>query len=184
VDLPSARRVELTERDAHKLPVGLHDVWIKCHAENPGEQAVWRTDLYERVWSPASRRVADGELSSEDAEHLEIMRRVCVAIADRHLKQYGISMSRLGHERFQRAVAAAFQRSSLRLERMSLGKFDEAAEEDRLTVRAGSATRRAEPVSLEKLLSGWERERQPIISPSSCNASALSAFSSLAALSV
>jgi hypothetical protein len=42
--------LSMSERDAHHLVSGLYDAWMSQHSENPSEQIVWRTDLYEKLW--------------------------------------------------------------------------------------------------------------------------------------
>ena len=65
-----------------------------------------------------------------------MMRQVSIATAERHLRDCGLPLDELGRLRPQKAVAAAFQRSSLKLDRMSLGEFDLGESEERGLVRA------------------------------------------------
>ena len=151
----------LSERLAHQLTVGLFDVWLRNHAENPSEQLVWRTDLHDHLWPLASRGAPTAKLSKKDAEHLDIMRRVCVATADRHLTECGVTLDERSTERFRRAVAAAFQRASMRLEQMAMGGTATEHGLDAFPATSVPSLPVGKPLLLEELFEAWAAERQP-----------------------
>jgi hypothetical protein len=62
----------LTEREAHALAVTIYENWLVLHRDNPSEQYLWHTELFEELWtaSPLPEREPEpgqpGELPIEN----------------------------------------------------------------------------------------------------------------------
>jgi hypothetical protein len=123
---PQAGPRSLTEREAHDLARCVYDAWIEMHKDNSSQQSDWRTDLATRLWKPDpvpfpwhdSAAVRD----SVQKTYLEMR---CLHQADEVLAAHGLSGDESNRLIVAKAVSAAMQRASLKLNRWAKGEFDD-----------------------------------------------------------
>ena len=157
--------VALTEADAHALAASVYDRWIAIHADNPGEQRVWNTEIgVSGVWDPPPPVHMIPLHLMQAYERAEGLQKRCFETADELLANGGLTTDEPGRRRLARAVSAAMQRASLTLERMALGEGLETSRglhSPPTAVPRGKRPIRANPASLDQLVDDWAKERDP-----------------------
>ena len=115
----------LTEREAHELASIAHDRWLEMHRDNPSQQAFWRTDLGETLWSPPPVRNPNGSAPEDlwvridaDTFKRDELKNWCVLHADQLLATEGLVVDEGSRLTLAKAIAAAVQRASLTLARL------------------------------------------------------------------
>ncbi|RLQ84844.1 DUF6538 domain-containing protein [Notoacmeibacter ruber] len=112
----------LTEREAHEYAKLSHDNWLNGHADDPRMQLTWRTHLYADLWTKDLR--TDGKTVVADDIIRDFMRRFCHIQTDNCLAHFGLRVDDLSYFKLSRAIAAAFQRASLKLDQLAEGIID------------------------------------------------------------
>jgi integrase len=138
----------LTERDAHALAHTIYENWRAMHRDNPSQQCTWHTRLYDALWTdqtpdPELEPGAVGALSF-DTFLIRGMRKFCFQQAKFGLAEHGVRVDQESLAKLAKAVAAAFQRASVVLEREAHGIFapEEAPEPFRWAARGVAAPNR------------------------------------------
>ncbi|HYF54027.1 MAG TPA: DUF6538 domain-containing protein, partial [Salinarimonas sp.] len=120
----------LSERQAHELALFAYDRWLAAFRENPSQQTVWRTDLFDRMWAPASLLTGTDSRSllafevDKDILRLREQELWCERGADDVLSERGLVPDAVSRMRVAKALAAATQRASLVLAKMAVGELD------------------------------------------------------------
>ncbi|RIK85499.1 MAG: hypothetical protein DCC69_10130 [Hyphomicrobiales bacterium] len=126
----------ITDREAHLLarPAGLQ--WFSNYRDNPSNQLLWHTSLYEGLWTKyplphvepveGIPGIADPIPGFMPLENLlsKPMRKLCIDEATRILTENGFADDEWSLRKTARAVAAALQKASLKLEKLEKGEFD------------------------------------------------------------
>ncbi|HEV7253155.1 MAG TPA: site-specific integrase [Mesorhizobium sp.] len=155
----------VSEREAHELVAGLHDWWIAQHHENPTEQRLWRTDLFDRLWAVPPFDPANPFPYDDDTLKVSGMQHWCAEQADGLIRCKGLVVDETGRRRIARAIASAVQRASLVLQDMAKGLFAEPSPSlvpatppllHSTRVNGVQAS-----VSFDELFKGWVKEKQP-----------------------
>ena len=107
----------LTEREAHALAKTVFDNWRAWYRDNPSEH-LWAEEGPEPELEP-------GEVGSIAMDTLTVraMREFCFQQADFGLAEHGIRVDEQSRVKLAKAIAAAFQRASVVLEREAHGIF-------------------------------------------------------------
>ena len=117
----------LTEREAHALAQTVFENWRAWHRDNPSEQYIWHTRLYDRLWAegPPNPELEPGQIGSLSIDTLTVraMRGFCFQQADFGLAEHGTRVDEESRRKLAKAVGAAFQRASVVLEREAHGIF-------------------------------------------------------------
>jgi integrase len=117
----------LTERQAHALAQTVYDNWRAWHRDEPSEQYLWHTRLYDRLWAdePPDPELEPGVIESISLDTLTVrsLRAFCFQQADFGLAEYSLRVDNESRVKLAKAVAAAFQRASVVLEREAHGIF-------------------------------------------------------------
>jgi hypothetical protein len=134
---PARRRADADGARSSRL--GGHDLRELAlpHRNNPSEQYLWHTELFEELWTaaPLPEREPEpgqpGELPIENV-FLRSMRQFCFQQADFGLDEHGLRVDAWSRFRLAKAIGAALQRASIVLECESRGVFapGEASAED------------------------------------------------------
>ena len=95
--------------------------WRAWHRDNPDEQGIWQTHLYDDLWAdePPDPQLAPGEIGSISIDTLTVraLRGFCFQQADFGLAEHGVRVDEQSRVKLAKAIAAAFQRASVVLER-------------------------------------------------------------------
>ena len=164
----------LSEREAHETVADAYDWWFELHSENPSEQTLWRTDLYNDLWNYRElaemlhRTLDEGDLEDEDDECFAPLMRMeafCRRNVDDLLNNEGLIVDGDSRRRLEFAFGAAIQQASQGLKALARGEF--ASPFSAPNTRSGVAVRpeslsNSEPVLFDRLLEGWKRERRPM----------------------
>jgi len=153
----------LSEREAHELAMPLYENWLKLHRDNPSEQFIWFTELYQNMWTATlsfDSRETEPEFRSTRDYIIRGMRIFCFRQADYGLEHYGMRVDATGRARLAKAIGAAFQRASLVLECETQGIYSEPSvvqTEAPLRDRAVNSClpKSASASSILQLLEGW-----------------------------
>ncbi|MER8661328.1 tyrosine-type recombinase/integrase [Mesorhizobium sp. M1148] len=172
----------ITDREAHLLASAVHDEWIAKFRDNPSEQLYWHTDLYEGMWKrfplpstdPVSgvEGIADPIPGTMPIENVlwKSMRAGCVSRAEDILDKNGFSDDPWSIHKTARAVGAALQRASLRLQRLERGEFVPGEEAGWLqrpadtppaasrSLQAATKKESSHTATLTGLVDGWWKE--------------------------
>lgn len=160
----------LTEREAHQLAMTAHDNWLSRYRDNPSQQTIWDVELGDRAFAPPKPVKANEfdflyeSLISVDPQQVQILRmeQLCQQWADDCLAHAGLLVDEPSRRILARAIAAAIQRASLTLARLSKG--EPFAETLFLSATATPAIQPAShrPVSFQEIVDGWALERRPV----------------------
>ena len=157
----------LTEREAHAAVIHIHDQWLAMHRDHPSLHVLWRTDLYDDLWTaPAHNPETDSSIDIPSTDYLIYSyRHFCFQHADSISQDKGWTLDRLGRRILARAIAAALQRASLMLKDESQGIYSEpvnspASPASLLSLPVSPKTSTS-PYTFETMLGDWKRERQP-----------------------
>jgi hypothetical protein len=160
----------LTEREAHQLAAPAYDNWLARYRDNPSQQTIWDVDVGDRLFAPPPHvKLSDFDFLYEttisvDRQQAAVLRmeQMCFQWADDCLAHRGLVVDEQGRKVLARAIAAAIQRASLVLARISKG---EAFAETLFSpmVPAPSAQPASQrPVSFQEIVDGWVLERRPV----------------------
>jgi integrase len=179
-DTPTPRLI--TDREAHLLAAAVQDEWLATFYDNPSQQLHWHTELYEGMWKryplpsvdpvPGVDGIADPIPGMMPIENIfwKSMRARCIEKAQDILSQNGFSDDAWSVQKTARAVGAALQRASLRLQRLERGEFEPGEEAGWLgrsentkptesrSPKAGAASVSTHAVTLTGLVDGWWKE--------------------------
>lgn len=169
----------LTEREAHGLAARVAEAFVAEHWDYPSRQGLWRVDVGEGLFElpPLSLegRTAVQFMTDGIDRHMAprlAMRAWCENAADAHLAREGLRVDPDSRRELVRAIAAAMQAGALRLREMARGGWAlagvPAGHTSASPVPTPTAVRGPEvprpptgAVTLEVLIAGWLRERQP-----------------------
>lgn len=159
----------LTEREAHRLAMTVHDRWLRQHQENPSQQTVWNVDLADRLFAPPRRLksydIADPDFdvsTDDDSRQISGMEKWCFEIADQCLAAHGLLADEACRRVLAGAVAAALQRASLTLASLAKGVIPSGNFFSAGGSSSQSPTISPRPVEFKQLVDGWAAERRPV----------------------
>ncbi len=130
----------LTEMEAHGLAALAHDFWPERHRDNPSEQVLWPTHLFDKLWAPPEPiNYRDPERTfriDPDWYKVQQLEAWCCERASECLTAHGFVVDEGSRLKLAKAIAAAVQRASLTLARYAQGDFrDETSESPAPQVR-------------------------------------------------
>lgn len=168
----------LTEREAYGLAARVAEAFVAEHRDYPSRQSLWRVEAGETLFE-------EGPLALEGRSAVQVMtdgldrhmvqrqamRAWCESAADAHLEREGLRVDPDSRRELVRAIARAMQAGALRLREMARGGW---APAPALAGQISAPPLPAPPargpempglpadgITLEALIAGWLRERQP-----------------------
>ncbi|KQO91277.1 hypothetical protein ASF33_18265 [Methylobacterium sp. Leaf92] len=169
----------LTEREAHQLAARVGEAFVAAHEEFPSRQDLWRVEIGEALFDEGPLPVVGRsavEMMTEGLDHHIVqrhaMRAWCERSADENLAREGLRVDADSRQEVVRAIARAMQAGALRLRDMAKGTWTlaprpvgPAAIPPPPTPAVSREPEAPRPhvgvVTLEALIAGWLRERQP-----------------------
>jgi integrase len=159
----------LSEREAHRLAVPIHDRWLAQHRDNPSRPTIWDTKLGTQLFLPP-KSLPPGpnfDVSSflqvdKDSLRVTEMEGWCLTGADECLASQGLKVDNDSRRLLAKAIAAAVQRASLSLARLAQGEAIESPLFFPSTVTPVAIATSQKPVPFESLIKGWASERRPV----------------------
>ena len=160
----------LTEREAHQLAITAHDNWLARYRDNPSQQTIWDVELGDRPFAPLKPAKANefdfiyDASVSVDPQRVQVLRmeQLCERWADDCLARAGLVVDEPSRVILARAIAAAVQRASLILARLSRGEPFAETLFSPATAISSVHPASQQPVSFQEIVDGWAQERQPV----------------------
>lgn len=160
-----------SEREAHDIARDVHDGWLARHREEPSQQAFWSLNIGRKVFAPPPPIDMDKLGTPEfwavdpDIGRIKTLQDWCVGYADHELRARGLIVDDESRHKLAKAIAAAVQRASEVLVRLTKGQI-EAPSQARVHILQGvlkeaAISEPAKAVSFDDLVKGWTAEKKP-----------------------
>ena len=167
---PRAGPKLLTEREAHQLAAPAYDNWLARYRDNPSQQTIWDVGVGDRLFAPLPPvKLSDFDFLYDNTISLDRrqtslfqMEQMCLQWADDCLARAGLVVDEQGRKVLARAIAAAVQRASLVLARLSNGEaFAETLFSPAVSGPAGQPVSQRRAL-FQEIVDGWALERRPV----------------------